>query len=165
MTPTIQPVPAKGSSLRWGEEMAIGKEGLTSDRERCDTCSEFTSQHSGIDRAVPALVRDERSLKPVLTDRLERILASAIEIVLREAAAAYIPVLETKVWGYVDPEIRSFKEAVITQLVNLDAEEALNYWDRLGAALTDWKARLSDELRTLANERIAVEVKWPVENL
>ncbi len=100
------------------------------------------------------------SAKPFVTDRVQ-ILLDKLSHLLTQAARRYgIPAERIVVSGYVDPE-EDFKQVVITQFVNLPAEEALAYWNKLGLLIADWEKALPDSF-TPVMENIAVEVDWNV---
>lgn len=103
------------------------------------------------------------SARPFLTDRVQEILERLKPLLKREAHRNFIPVSKIEVSGFVDPE-EDIEEVVITQWVRVPVQEALDYWDRLGAALEVWIDSLPAQLTRVAIERISVEVRWGIDS-
>ena len=64
--------------------------------------------------------------------------------------------------GFTDPE-EGDQEVVVTQWVQLSPRAALDYWDKLGAAVQVWTEYLPDELKNVATDRLAIEVRWNID--
>lgn len=94
-----------------------------------------------------------------ITDRVRLILDSLSLLLFNEARTNYVVATRTGVSAFRDPEEGAL-EIVVTQWVRLSPSEALEYWDRIGVVLENWSARLPEQLRRIAIERIAVEVQW-----
>jgi len=112
------------------------------------------------ERAMPQPIIDP-STKKVMTDRMEKILYAVLPILEDVARRHYMPVYQTEVRGMSFPE-DDVQHLVITQWVNVSAEIALDYWDKLSYAVAGWIDRLPPELQTPASERLTVSVQWPI---
>jgi hypothetical protein len=99
------------------------------------------------------------SARPLLADGVRAALSRLLLLLEKEAERHSIPVCETDISGFVDLE-EGFEQVVVTQWVNASVESALDYWDRLGAAIEGWSDSLPQELAQIVDERIAVEVRW-----
>lgn len=64
-----------------------------------------------------------------------------------------------KVKQFIDPDDNS-EESVVIQRVGASPHTALDYWDRLGAAVEDWSQYLPDNLKRTLAAQIAIEVRW-----
>lgn len=117
-----------------------------------------SAEGSGWSLMVPEFVVDASSV-PHLTDRVRRVLEGLRAVFEGVARDESVLVTDVRVSAFVDPEQDS-KELVVTQVVRLPAAGALEYWDRLGLAISEWARTLVPELQRIAEERIATEVEW-----
>jgi hypothetical protein len=101
----------------------------------------------------------DASARPFMTRRIMSVLKRLLPVMNQAAADAAVQVLETEIHGYVDPEDGS-RELVITQRVRLGADAAMQYWDRLGAAVQHWASSLTDSRAATLVDQIAIEVRW-----
>jgi hypothetical protein len=81
----------------------------------------------------------------------------------REARRSFTPVSKIEVSGFVDPE-EDTQEVVATQWVKVPPQAALDYWDKLGAAIEAWIDFLPDELAEVAIEQLAIEIRWDIDD-
>lgn len=103
------------------------------------------------------------SARPILTDRVQATLDRLLVLLEREAQRSFVPVSKIEVSGFVDPE-EDTEEVVVTQWVKVSTQTALEYWDRLGAAVEVWIDFLPERLAEVAVERIAIEVRWDIDD-
>ncbi len=99
------------------------------------------------------------SARSMLTDRMQETLNRLLALLTQEARRNFIPVSKIEIRGFVDPE-EDTKEVVVTQWVKVPPSTALDYWDRLGAAVELWIDYLPETLASIVVERIAIEVRW-----
>ena len=93
----------------------------------------------------------------MLTDRMQETLNRLLALLTQEARRNFIPVSKIEIRGFVDPE-EDTKEVVVTQWVKVPPSTALDYWDRLGAAVELWIDYLPETLASIVLERIAIKV-------
>lgn len=98
------------------------------------------------------------SAQPMLTDRVRATVERLLALLEREARRSFMPVSKIEVSGFIDPE-EDAQEVVVTQWVKVSTRSALEYWDRLGAAIEAWIDFLPESLARVAVERLAVEVR------
>ncbi len=101
----------------------------------------------------------DASARPLLTARVLTALKRLLPVMNQVAGRDGVQILRTDITGYVDPEDGS-RELVITQLVGLEADAALRYWDRLGSAVQQWSSSLSATQAEILAARIAIAVRW-----
>lgn len=94
-----------------------------------------------------------------ITDKMRSLLGKLVPFLAMEAWRNYVVAPEVEISGFVDPE-EGAVEVVVAQWVCLPAPSAMEYWDRLVVALEPWVQRLPDDLRRIATERLAIEVRW-----
>ncbi len=102
------------------------------------------------------IVRD--SAKPMLTDRMQRILTRLYPLLDKAGRMYGVQVRKVIVSGYVDPE-EDHDQVVVTQWVNLPAQSALSYWDKMALFVDNWLKALPPDFAPVG-ERIAVSVEW-----
>lgn len=102
---------------------------------------------------------EHESVENMLTDRVRETLERLYPELELAARRSFIQVSKLEVSGFIDQDDDS-EEVVVTQLVNAPAYAALSYWDKLGLILETWIKSLPDELKYIANRRIAIEVQW-----
>ena len=112
-------------------------------------------------KTEPELIIND-SARPMLTDRVEKTLNHLYPVLERAARRNYTHVSKVEVSGFTDPE-EGDQEVVVTQWVQLSPGAALDYWDKLGAAVQVWMEYLPDELKNVATDRVAVEVRWNID--
>lgn len=105
----------------------------------------------------------DENVKAMLTDRVEDTVHRLLRLLERQARQRSVPVMRVEVEGSVDPE-EDVKEVVVTQWVRLTPEQALDYWDQLGAKMERWTDLLPAELATILSDRIRVEVWWEADD-
>jgi len=115
-----------------------------------------------VPRSQPEVIIDP-SASPILTDRVRATIDHLLVLLEREARRSFVPVSKIEVSGFVDPE-EDTEEVVVTQWVNVSPQFALDYWDRLGATIEVWIDFLPEELTRVAAERLAIEVRWNVDD-
>ena len=99
------------------------------------------------------------SALPHLTDRIKQLLDKLYDLLAEEARRNFVLVTKTEVSGFSDPEEDS-TEIVVTQWVRLPPSSAMEYWDKIGAAVHYWTETLPQGWGRIAIDRIAVEVQW-----
>jgi hypothetical protein len=102
---------------------------------------------------------DDSSLTTIWTDRASEVVEFFLPVLRAEAASSFAYVTRVQVEGFVDPE-EEFEQISITQWVQLNPEQALDYWDHLGLAIQERTDLLPDYLAELASERVAIRVAW-----
>ncbi len=108
---------------------------------------------------VQHLVRVQPSARSRITGKVKSVLDKLYPLLIEEARRTQVALTRIEVSTFSDPEDDT-TELVVTQWVQLSPSSALEYWDRVGIALQHWSQQLSRELRRIALERIAVEVRW-----
>ncbi len=106
----------------------------------------------------PARFTISETARHRLTDRVREVLAGLEPFLASVAQKNYMPVHKVEVSGFSDPD-EDRDEVVITQWVDVNFEEALQYWDRLGLAIERWTESLSRTLADIVVQRIAIEVR------
>lgn len=113
-----------------------------------------------IEMAIPEVTRIVHpSARPFLTDRVIAVLNPLLDFLEQEARRDYVSTDKLEVAGFADPE-EDNAEVVITQWVKVRPEDALDYWERLGARIEVWISSLPGALQDVAAERVAVELRW-----
>lgn len=107
----------------------------------------------------PEPVWDDVSIQHLLTDRVEQALNWVLDLLRGHAQLSLVSVTRVDVQALADPEEPS-EALVVRQWVDLSCEQALDYWDQLGAAIEAWSQFLPDYLATIVCERIAIQVWW-----
>lgn len=104
-------------------------------------------------------IRYSPSVRTMLTDRVQHTLNFLLPALKKEARRSFIPLTRIEVRGFVDPE-EDTQEVVIVQWVNVSPEMALDYWDKLSFTVDAWAKSLPQDLASIIEERIALEVRW-----
>ena len=99
------------------------------------------------------------SALPYVTDRVREVLDAILPLLELEARRNYVPVRKIEIRGYKDPE-EGVSEVVVRQWVDLPGKAAMDYWERLGAAIEAWIDTLPPRLKSTALERVRVSVEW-----
>lgn len=139
----------------------------------------WVSVHSGVVKADPgapvagttlpqqwvrariiAMVEILKSANAMISDRMLIVLDGLFPQLDRAAHLYGIPVRKVVVSGYIDPE-EDRDELVVTQIVNLPTQSALEYWDKMALLVSDWEDRLPDGLKVVAT-KVAVNLEWNV---
>ena len=107
----------------------------------------------------PEALRDDASVRHLLTNRMNQALNWLLDLLRSHAQLSQVSVIKVEVKGLADPE-EPFEELIVRQWVDLGSEQALDYWDQLGAAIEAWSRFLPDYLATIVCDRIAVHVWW-----
>jgi len=76
----------------------------------------------------------DTSAEPLMTDRTREALNLLLPVIEREARENRISIDRVEIRGFDDPE-EGFHEIIVRQWVNVSADDALAYWDKLGAFL------------------------------
>ncbi len=147
------------SSVRDDFLFPVQKPEITQEQEAplAGTISKYVPARSYF---INAQVNVRDSAKPMLTDRMQRILTSLYPLLDRAARRYGVQVRKVIVGGYVDPE-EDHDQVVVTQWVNLPAHSALSYWDKMALFVDDWLKSLPPEFAPVA-ERIAISVEWDI---
>ncbi|MGH7204580.1 MAG: hypothetical protein ACREI2_00065 [Nitrospiraceae bacterium] len=99
------------------------------------------------------------SARPFISDKVQDVINRLLPVLADTARRHYVFATKIELSGFVDPE-EDAREVVITQWVKLSPQAALDYWDQLGRVLEFSSDSLPEELKTLADERLAIEVRW-----
>lgn len=81
------------------------------------------------------------------------------DLITREAKTRFIRVKSLTVSRFSDPD-ETTEEIVVTQHVDLATEEALTYWDDIGAAVERWRSTLPQPHAEWVTRYIAIDIKW-----
>ena len=96
----------------------------------------------------------------LLTSTVRQLVVPLAAIARTKAFLANIDIASMELVVFVDPEDES-RELVLEIHACALGPQALAYWDSLGAALNDWRAKLSTAFADILAERLAVHVVWP----
>lgn len=107
-------------------------------------------------------VETDRSAAPLLSDREREALSLLVPFLEREARKSFVPIERIEVRQWVDPE-EAGSSVVVREWVDLPADEALEYWDRVGASFDDWVDRQPPRMREIIRKRIDLEIFWRVD--
>ena len=88
-----------------------------------------------------------KSARSMLTDRMQSTINRLLPALGRVAEKNYISVSKVEISGFVEPE-EGDQEVVVTQWVKVSPQVALEYWDKMGAAVEAWIEFLPDDVRT-----------------
>ena len=113
-------------------------------------------------KKVEPELKIHESARSLITSKVETALYSLLPFIEREAQRNYIPVSKVEVSGFVDPD-EGDQEVVVIQWVDISQRVALDYWDKLGSAIDTWVEYLSEDLKNIVNERLAIEVRWTID--
>ena len=103
------------------------------------------------------------SARPMLTDRAKATLDRLLVLLEQEARRRFMPVIKVEVARFIDPE-EDTQELVVSQCIRVSSQPALDYWDKLGAAVEVWIDSLPEELRRVAVEQVSVDVRWNIDD-
>lgn len=87
------------------------------------------------------------------------LLSSLRAIILTSAAIARVPVGDLIFSTFTDPE-ENWTRVTCTVQVGIATEQALAFWDYLGAQIDRWRRGLPSRQSSLVNESFAVYVSW-----
>lgn len=107
-------------------------------------------------------VETDQSAAPLLSDREREALSLLVPFLEREARKSFVPIERIEVRRWVDPE-EAGSSVVVREWVDLPADEALEYWDRVGASFDDWVDRQPPRMREIIRKRIDLEIFWRVD--
>lgn len=99
------------------------------------------------------------SAEEQLTSRVIPVVNKLLPLMYEVARRDCMPVTKLELTGYVDPEDGT-RELFVTQWIHTGPDVALDYWDRLGDAVTDLGHTLSKTQANILADRIAVVVRW-----
>lgn len=114
--------------------------------------------NDSVERIQPNIFIDSSAM-PLLNLANMRLLNQYMPKLVQLAKEKNVPVTKIELSGFIDPEENS-KELVITEWVNLNVQAALDYWDKLGVSIESWVGSLPEELKKIAVEEVAIEVRW-----
>lgn len=98
------------------------------------------------------------SARPMLTPAVKAAVDSLLQLLDRHAQQCGVQVLGAEIRGFKDPE-EGWDELVVTQLVDLPDQAAMDYWDSIGDSLAGWRASLPEEQAEILQGQVAVEVE------
>ena len=127
--------------------------------QRATTQGILLPEETYVATTYPEPLRDDASVRHLLTNRVKQSLNWLLDLLRSHAQLSQVSVIKVEVTGLADPE-EPFEELIVRQWVDLGGEQALDYWDQLGAAIEAWSRFLPDYLETIVCERIAVQVWW-----
>lgn len=104
-----------------------------------------------------------QSAVPMLTDRMQLTINRLLAMMQYQAQRKAVSVKAIVISGFVDPEEDS-RKVIVTQRVDLPAQAALDYWDKLGIAIESLYAYMPDILAQILIERVSVQVEWNIDN-
>jgi hypothetical protein len=119
----------------------------------------FWAEEREVTMPEPEIISDV-SARPLITDRVRITVERLLELLNLVAWNCFAPVKQVEISGYVDPEESAGDEVVITQWVDLPPDEALEYWDKVEAAVEGLIGVLPTELADIAVDRVGIEVRW-----
>lgn len=103
------------------------------------------------------------SCQSLLTADVRAALDALILLLIRGAEQQKVPILKIDVRGFSDPE-EDNPQVVVRQWVNLPPGEALDYWESLGQEYKSWLHSFPEDLKQIAAEKIAFEIRWVDDN-
>ena len=106
----------------------------------------------------PPIKRDV-SLTPLLTGSRAKALNSLLEFLIPVLRDDPVIVSAIEVIGYVDNEEFS-EEILVTLCTSEPGTSAMQFWNRIGAAIDEWLPTNPNKLRSAIRDSIVVNVRW-----
>ena len=120
---------------------------------------ETTLRHSpGIVEAVERYYVHPVAL-PLLNDKSKPVVDELADLMTRERIRCSIPNGRLEIAVHVDSD-SGRKLIHIKQTVPTDAEQAMEYWDRLSAPIDQWVNSLSEDEADIVQNEIFMTVHW-----
>jgi hypothetical protein len=95
----------------------------------------------------------------LLTNSVEAVVDQLLRRLEQEARSRSVALRGIEVYGFSDPEDDS-RELVVRELVDLNEQSALDYWEEVSLAIEAWAATLPADVSKIVRTQIAIEVVW-----
>lgn len=101
----------------------------------------------------------------VVRDEYERTAVAAVEQLIAEYARARRVTAQPAAAYRVENEEDGVDQIFVTQRVQLNSSDALDYWDAIGVAVDRLASESQREVGDIIRTRVTVNIEWPVRAL